>query len=390
MDREEKIEEIRNAFVITLPTFTGILNRNKIDHNSSDVKTWNAVKEFLLKQPDEIFTQIYEECMIISEITERGTVQDFAHALSNLDIKYDGKEVNYWEDIWAKNYWSDVLPFLLDLDLNVRKKILKVMTYILPLLKSNITLGIVVDEALRLGLTKYKNRVRPWRNAIKLMIDLPTERLTSFVKLTYLSHLLSRSNAIKSFQKIFRDDHLNSEEIIRNVVGEKLPWDSIQFLHNNFDSLVDLSDSYTGIPLTRAKTPIRYRVFFSYTQVDSEFFQIKKLASQLEQLHPNLEVRYWEESMHAGEDFLDFMEDSIQWCNIVVLFYSEAAWKSQPVQDELKMAKYANRPIIPVAENTKKLPLRIAISRALKYISALEEMNTILFDNIKGMVEKYT
>ncbi len=129
-----------------------------------------------------------------------------------------------------------------------------------------------------------------------------------------------------------------------------------------------------------------YKVFFSYCQVDSERFHVKKIAEFMMKRYPNVEVKYFEKSKTTGEAILDYMEESVKWCNIFVWFYSENAADSGPVQDEYKMAKYLSKKIISVTEDFNILPLSARVAWALKFEPDLKKMASTLYNDIQKLL----
>jgi len=95
-------------------------------------------------------------------------------------------------------------------------------------------------------------------------------------------------------------------------------------------------------------------VFLSYATVDSNRFQIPKIAEMLTTFPEIEDCLYWEEDLH--DDIFDYMNDNLEKCDIFILFCSKNALKSEPVKMEWKAALKIKKRIIPVYFQENDIP----------------------------------
>jgi len=86
--------------------------------------------------------------------------------------------------------------------------------------------------------------------------------------------------------------------------------------------------------------------FVSYATVDSEFFEVRKIAEKLKKYSRIADVLYWEEALK--DDIYDYMNNNLESCDMFLLFCSENAKNSEPVQMEWKAALKIKKSIIPI------------------------------------------
>ena len=95
--------------------------------------------------------------------------------------------------------------------------------------------------------------------------------------------------------------------------------------------------------------PKTLKIFLSYSTKDSTLFKIPQIAQILEQRPEIQDAYFWEEDM-AG-DMYEYMDHGIRACDVFVLFCSENAKASIPVNKEWKAADKLKKAIIPVFDN---------------------------------------
>jgi len=95
-------------------------------------------------------------------------------------------------------------------------------------------------------------------------------------------------------------------------------------------------------------------VFISHATKDSNIFKISEISSLLTKYQEVKKVLYWEE--HMKDNIIKFMNDNLGRCHIVLLFCSENALHSIPVQKEWTAADALGKPIIPVFFDTTHIP----------------------------------
>ncbi len=96
----------------------------------------------------------------------------------------------------------------------------------------------------------------------------------------------------------------------------------------------------------------------SYSTLDSEYYNIKEIASQLESYPKIDKVLYWE--VDSGEDIVKYMERTLRISKVFVLFCSEKSFKSKAVEDEwhsaFQLRKENKMKIVPVYAQQEYIP----------------------------------
>jgi len=115
----------------------------------------------------------------------------------------------------------------------------------------------------------------------------------------------------------------------------------------------------------KAKTPENIKLFISYATGDSDYFQVPKIATLLEE-NPEIEkVFYWEEDLH--DDIYDYMNKNLAKCNAFLLFCSVNANQSEPVQMEWKSALKIKKKIIPIFIKESDIPPLISTKLGIQF-----------------------
>lgn len=95
-------------------------------------------------------------------------------------------------------------------------------------------------------------------------------------------------------------------------------------------------------------------VFVSHATKDSTVFKIPEISMLLGSYPEIKNVLYWEE--HMKDNIIKFMNDNLGLCHVVLLFCSENALHSIPVEKEWTAADALGKPIIPVFFDTSHIP----------------------------------
>jgi len=98
----------------------------------------------------------------------------------------------------------------------------------------------------------------------------------------------------------------------------------------------------------------RFLVFASYATKDAHSFKISEIAEILKSFPEIKNVLYWQEHMH--DNIFKFMNDNLGKCDIMLLFCSENALNSTPVEKEWTAAEAIDMPIIPIFFNLDHIP----------------------------------
>ena len=95
-------------------------------------------------------------------------------------------------------------------------------------------------------------------------------------------------------------------------------------------------------------------IFVSYATKDVDSFRIRAIAEKLTDFEEIEDVLYWQEDMH--DNIIEYMNDNLGKCNVVLLFCSPNALESDPVKKEWTAADAMNKPIIPVFFKPDHIP----------------------------------
>ena len=85
-------------------------------------------------------------------------------------------------------------------------------------------------------------------------------------------------------------------------------------------------------------------VFMSYATKDAPLFRIKEVADELTKFPEIFDVLYWQEDMH--DNIIEYMNDNLGRCHVVLLFCSPNALDSEPVKKEWTAADAMGKPIL--------------------------------------------
>lgn len=95
-------------------------------------------------------------------------------------------------------------------------------------------------------------------------------------------------------------------------------------------------------------------VFISHATKDVETFRISEISSSLTKYPEIKEALFWEE--HMKDNIIKFMNDNLGRCHVLLLFCSENAMHSTPVEKEWTAADAHGIPIIPVFFDSSHIP----------------------------------
>ena len=91
------------------------------------------------------------------------------------------------------------------------------------------------------------------------------------------------------------------------------------------------------------------KVFISYAEVDFESFKIYLIAEKLESFTEIEHVYYWRQD--CSKWIPEYMEDGIINSDTVIAICSENSNNSNAVQQEINLASYKGKDIVPVNLN---------------------------------------
>jgi len=132
-------------------------------------------------------------------------------------------------------------------------------------------------------------------------------------------------------------------------------------------------------PVIGKKAEFKYNIFISYTTLDRDYFQIKKIVKELKEYPTINQVSYWERDSKAN--IVEFMDRTLEVSNTFILFCSENSLKSDAVKDEwqaaFQMRKQGLIKLIPVYEEQEHIPKLLWHLLNVKYNQ----------DDFKGFIE---
>jgi len=106
-------------------------------------------------------------------------------------------------------------------------------------------------------------------------------------------------------------------------------------------------------------------VFVSYATKDAPSFRIEELAEEISKTEEIDDVLYWQED--NKDNIIEYMNENLGKCDVVLLFCSPNSLISVPVQKEWTAAEGLNKPIIPVFLDTAHIPPLLNNREGLKF-----------------------
>jgi len=126
-------------------------------------------------------------------------------------------------------------------------------------------------------------------------------------------------------------------------------------------------------------------VFVSYVTRDAEPFKIKEIANTLNKYERIKKVLYWERD--TEDNIQKYMSDSLNDCDVLLLFCSPNALVSKPVEDEWTAANTMRKPIIPIFNDANDIPPLLKPRNGVRY-NIFDLQNNI--DNIYELIIRKT
>ncbi|MFW9939018.1 MAG: TIR domain-containing protein [Candidatus Thorarchaeota archaeon] len=148
--------------------------------------------------------------------------------------------------------------------------------------------------------------------------------------------------------------------------------------------------SVPNVSSIREKDRNNIIIFISYATKDTEVFNIQKIAKSLTKYKEIENVLYWQE--HLEDNIFKYMNDNLGTCDLMILFCSENALNSIPVEKEWTAADALNKPIIPVFTEPKYIPPLLSSRLGLQYdFNDMErnviELRNLILKKVGGLVE---
>lgn len=145
--------------------------------------------------------------------------------------------------------------------------------------------------------------------------------------------------------------------------------------------------SVPNVSSIKEKDGNKITIFISYATKDSEDFNIQEIAKGLSNYKEIENVLYWQE--HMNDNIIKYMNDNLAKCDVMLLFCSENALNSLPVEKEWTAADALNKPIIPVFSNLNYIPpllsSRLGVQFNFKDIDwNIQELYNLILKKLKG------
>lgn len=106
-------------------------------------------------------------------------------------------------------------------------------------------------------------------------------------------------------------------------------------------------------------------VFVSYATKDAPSFRIEEIAEELTKTEEIDDVLYWQED--NKDNIIEYMNENLGKCEVVILFCSPNSLNSVPVQKEWTAAEGLNKPIIPVFLEVEHIPPLLITREGVKF-----------------------
>lgn len=179
--------------------------------------------------------------------------------------------------------------------------------------------------------------------AIEIIKTLPKlYKEISLDELTSRTGLL-RADSIKIIETLILDDEIKAE-----IKGEIIKFGGVS------RSITTPIEYETKASIQETETKEGLLIFVSYATKDANLYRISELAHKLESYDEIGEVLYWQEDMH--DNIIEYMNDNLGKCDVVLLFCSPNALSSVPVKKEWMAAESLNKPIIPIFVKPEHIP----------------------------------
>lgn len=149
-----------------------------------------------------------------------------------------------------------------------------------------------------------------------------------------------------------------------------------------FDVCISFEDRKGRPYLLKQK---KLTIFVSYSTKDAQNFKISEIAQSLSNFPEIKNVLYWQEHMH--DNIFKFMNDNLGKCDIMLLFCSENALNSTPVEKEWTAAEALELPIIPIFFNLDHIPPLLKSRLGLEFNFSnmnknVRELRSLIFKKI--------
>lgn len=216
-------------------------------------------------------------------------------------------------------------------------------------------------ELLEKAIQYYPNDVKFWYNIAIVFIDLK-EYENAYLALKRALEINPNDEPVqKKIQKIAKKYHkemTNGPRKTKSLIFEK--------------GLQDQKESYS--------------VFISYATEDLKNYNVSEIAEILEEKREISKVFYWDRDCDSSQSIIQYMEKSITKSDVVIVVSSHHSTNSVPVNQEIDMAVYLGKIIIPIFKNIDDVRLSLRPKRGVKFNDkefkkGMEELMSIIVGN---------
>ena len=160
----------------------------------------------------------------------------------------------------------------------------------------------------------------------------------------------------------------------------------IAFMKGKSDNKISIQE----VNSSSKKVSSNIYVFISYATKDAEDFNIQEVAKNLSAYEEIEKVFYWQEDME--DNIIKFMNDNLGKCDVMILFCSENALNSIPVEKEWTAADALNKPIIPVFSDPRDIPPLLSSRLGIQYDfydmeRNVQELRNLILKKVGGLTE---
>ncbi len=174
--------------------------------------------------------------------------------------------------------------------------------------------------------------------------------------------------------KTINFDQQSNVEQIEKLIKTYGEWEKKNLDRDDSALLIEeiLPRELRSKPIISKSKPDEFKelnIFLSYSTIDTDYFQISRVAKSLEEYPEINKVKYWEAD--STQNIVEYMDKMLEKCDVFVLFCSENSMKSISVKDEWQAAFQRRKKglvsIIPVYEQTRHIPVILGHFLKVKY-----------------------
>ncbi|MFX1397774.1 MAG: SCP2 sterol-binding domain-containing protein [Promethearchaeota archaeon] len=182
-----------------------------------------------------------------------------------------------------------------------------------------------------------------------------------------------------------------SEQVAPKLSNEVIDYE-IKYADQNDDGTIQEQEKSKEFKIvdvipSEEKPPKGAIIFVSYATKDADDYQVKEIAERLTENDEIEDVLYWQEDMK--DNIIKYMNDNLGKCDLMILFCSENALKSEPVNDEWMAAKALRKPIIPVFNIVEHIPPLLRQFLGVQFdVSSISNTINALYDLVLKKLNK--